>query len=186
MMAATSSNSRDERCLMLAWIETPLGPMVAGATDDGVCLLEFTDRRMLEAQLKTVRRWFGGAAAIGTNAHLERLRSELAGYFEGNVQAFTVPLVFPGTAFQRRVWERLLAVPYGETRSYQELADEIGDPRAVRAVGRANASNPMPLVLPCHRVLGSDGALRGYGAPGGIATKAWLLDLEMNGFDARK
>lgn len=169
-------NYRDRECIWLAWLRSPLGPLVAGATAEGICLLEFTDRRMLETQFAAVRRLFAAPMVPGANEHLETLRSELASYFAGALQGFSVPLVHPGTPFQRRVWEQLLAVPYGETRSYEELAAALGQPKAVRAVGRANGLNRISLLIPCHRVIRKDGALGGYG--GGLRRKQYLLDLE--------
>ncbi len=163
-------------CVHLSWLRSPLGPMVAGATADGICLLEFTDRRMLEAQLATVRKLFAGAVVPGTNSHLSLLETELGRYFDGTLRQFTVPLVFPGTPFQQRVWGQLLEIPYGETRSYQQIAAALGDSRAVRAVGRANGLNRIGIVIPCHRVINKGGELGGYG--GGLRRKQYLLDLE--------
>ena len=171
--------SRERACVLLSWIQSPLGPLVAGATADGVCLLEFTDRRMLEAQLDTVRRLFDARPVPGSNGHLDMLRDELARYFAGSLRRFSVPLVFPGSPFQRRVWEHLLAIPYGETRSYKDLAEALGDAKATRAVGRANGLNRIAIVIPCHRVVGHDGGLGGYG--GGLRRKQFLLDLERGG-----
>ena len=147
--------------------------MVIGA---GICLLEFTDRRALEAQLATLQRRLGAVLVPGRDALLERLREELAAYFAGARREFTVPLVEPGTPFERRVWEALLAIPYGETRSYAGLARAIGSPGASRAVGSANGRNRIAIVVPCHRVVNADGELGGYG--GGLWRKRWLLDLE--------
>ena len=175
-LGCTPGQSSGRNCVCLAWMSTPLGPMIAGATDDGICLLEFSDRRMLEAQLETVRRRFGGPGVMGTNPHLEQLREELARYFTGSLQAFSVPLVFPGTTFQRRVWEKLLDVPYGTTQSYQELATAVGQPTAVRAVGRANGMNRIAILIPCHRIVNKNGDLGGYG--GGLRRKQHLLNLE--------
>jgi AraC family transcriptional regulator of adaptative response/methylated-DNA-[protein]-cysteine methyltransferase len=149
---------------------------VAGATADGVCLLEFSDRRMLEAQFATVRRLFDAPVVPGSNEHLENLRDELARYFAGTLRSFSVPLTYPGTPFQQRVWRQLLAIPFGETRSYEELAAVVEAPRAVRAVGRANGLNRIAIVIPCHRVVNKSGALGGYG--GGLRRKQYLLDLE--------
>lgn len=176
MFGGPPGTRRDARCVLLAWMRSPLGPLVAGATDDGICLLEFTDRRMLEAQFRAVGRLFGGPVAPGTNAHLELLRGELAAYFEGSLTRFTVPLVYPGTPFQTLVWRSLLAIPYGQTRSYEELAVAIGAPAATRAVGRANGMNRIAIIVPCHRVIAKDGTLGGYG--GGMRRKQFLLDLE--------
>jgi AraC family transcriptional regulator of adaptative response/methylated-DNA-[protein]-cysteine methyltransferase len=160
----------------LGFVESPIGPLVAGADDRGVCLLEFSDRRMLEAQLRTLQRRLGRALVPGDHPHLTRLKEELAEYFRGERRAFEVPLHAPGTPFQERVWQELLKIPYGEVRSYDAIARRVGSPRAVRAVGRANGMNRIAIVIPCHRVVGKDGALVGYG--GGMRRKEWLLDLE--------
>src|SRR5579871_2321645 len=172
---------RDRSSVFLTWLSSPLGPLVAGATDEGVCLLEFTDRRMLETQFESVRKLFRLPVIPGTNNHLERLENELTGYFAGKLRSFTVPLVYPGTPFQRRVWEQLLLVPYGETRSYQELASAAGNAAAVRAVGRANGLNRIAIVIPCHRIVNKNGDLGGYG--GGLRRKQFLLNLEQVGME---
>jgi AraC family transcriptional regulator of adaptative response/methylated-DNA-[protein]-cysteine methyltransferase len=173
---ATPGGRLDGECVLLTWIRSPLGPLVAGATADGVCLLEFTDRRMLEAQFAAVRRLFRGSIVPGSNPHLDLLERELAAYFVGTLRDFSVPLVYPGSPFQRSVWEQLLAIPYGETRSYEDLATAIGNPKAVRAVGHANGLNRVAIVIPCHRVINKDGKLGGYG--GGLRRKQYLLELE--------
>jgi AraC family transcriptional regulator, regulatory protein of adaptative response / methylated-DNA-[protein]-cysteine methyltransferase len=162
--------------VVLSWLRSPLGPLVAGATAEGVCLLEFTDRRMLEAEFGALRKQFHAPVLPGTNEHLEKLRAELTSYFAGSTRSFSVPLVYPGTAFQRKVWEQLLAIPYGETRSYEQLAVAIGSPKAMRAVGHANGLNRIAIVIPCHRVINKSGGLGGYG--GGLRRKQFLLDLE--------
>jgi AraC family transcriptional regulator of adaptative response/methylated-DNA-[protein]-cysteine methyltransferase len=172
----TPGSRRNGDCVCLSWLRTPLGPMVAGATAEGICLLEFTDRRRLEAQIATVRGRFHGPVVPGSNRHLEVLKRELAGYFAGTVRDFSVPLTYPGTAFQRRVWQQLLAIPYGHTRSYQDIAAAVGVPKAVRAVGRANGLNRIAIVIPCHRVINKGGNLGGYG--GGLWRKQYLLELE--------
>lgn len=154
---------------------TPLGRMVAAASDAGVCLLEFTDRRMLPVQLATVRRRIGPLEE-GGHPHLERLGRELTAYFAGELRDFTVPVDAPGSAFQQRVWAALAGIPYGQTISYAELARRVDEPHASRAVGRANGSNRIAVVIPCHRVVTSGGRLGGYG--GGLWRKAWLLALE--------
>jgi AraC family transcriptional regulator of adaptative response/methylated-DNA-[protein]-cysteine methyltransferase len=163
-------------CVYLAWIRSPLGPLVAGATEAGVCLLEFSDRRMLETQFATIRKAFAAPVVPGSNEHLEKLEAELEQYFDGALQRFSVPLVYPGTPFQRRVWEQLLTIPYGQTRSYEDMARAVGDAKAVRAVGRANGQNRICIVIPCHRVINKDGKLGGYG--GGLRRKEYLLNLE--------
>jgi AraC family transcriptional regulator of adaptative response/methylated-DNA-[protein]-cysteine methyltransferase len=160
----------------LAWVETPLGPMVAGATESAICLLEFTDRRMLEGQLYGLRRLYGLPILAGESPLLERLREQLLEYFAGERREFDLPLDYPGSAFQRRVWQGLLRIPYGETRSYVDLAREIGAPAAARAVGRANGLNRLAILIPCHRVIAADGGLGGYG--GGLWRKLRLLETE--------
>jgi AraC family transcriptional regulator of adaptative response/methylated-DNA-[protein]-cysteine methyltransferase len=176
VFGAAPGKCRTGDCVMLGWMISPLGPMIAGATSEGVCLLEFSDRRMLEAQLTTVRRYFDLPAVPGSNPQLQRLETELAGYFAGTLKQFTVPLVFPGTDFQRKVWGELLKIPYGQTCSYEDIARAVGDRKAVRAVGRANGLNRIAIVIPCHRVVNKNGDLGGYG--GGLRRKQFLLDLE--------
>lgn len=176
MFGEPPGRARGRECVMLSWLPSPLGPLVAGATEAGVCLLEFTERRMLEAQFAELEKRFGGAVLPGMNAHLATLRKELGRYFEGSLREFSVPLRFPGSPFEEKVWRALLEIPYGETRSYKDLAAAIGDPGAVRAVGRANGRNRIAIVIPCHRVVSADGSLGGYG--GGLHRKRYLLDLE--------
>jgi len=167
---------RCANCIVTASIEGPLGRLVAGATENGICLLEFADRRAFESQLTTLRRRLDRAIVPGTNDHLENLKDQLARYFAGTLVEFTVPLVSPGTPFQERVWAELQRIPYGETISYEKLAHAVGTPNACRAVGRANGDNRLAIVIPCHRVVQKNGELRGYG--GGLWRKQFLLDLE--------
>ncbi len=170
---------RDSPAVHFTRVLTSLGPMVAGATNEAVCLLEFADRRMLERQLVRLARRTGGPALPGTNDVLQRLEAELLAYFKGELRSFGVPLFTPGSEFQRAAWDALRAIPYGETRSYAQQAAAIGRPEAVRAVARANGDNRIAIVIPCHRVIGSDGQLTGYG--GGLWRKRRLLELEMAG-----
>jgi AraC family transcriptional regulator of adaptative response/methylated-DNA-[protein]-cysteine methyltransferase len=172
----SAPGQRAADCIVTTAIDTPLGPVIAGATDDGLCLLEFTDRRMLEAQLKRLQALLKQPLVPGEHPHLADTRELLARYFEGTLSEFTVPLVFRGTPFEERVWRELLRIPYGETISYAELAARVGSPGAQRAVGRANGMNRISIVIPCHRVVNSDGKLGGYG--GGLWRKHWLLVLE--------
>jgi AraC family transcriptional regulator of adaptative response/methylated-DNA-[protein]-cysteine methyltransferase len=167
---------RQGDCAWTAWLRTPLGPMIAGATSRGLCLLEFTDRRMLEAQVATLTRRLRLPLVPGENDHLRRIRTELDEYFAGRRREFGVPLHVSGTPFQERVWAELARIPYGETRTYAHLARAVKRPRAVRAVGQANGMNRIAVVLPCHRVVNSGGQLGGYG--GGLWRKRRLLALE--------
>ena len=166
-------------CVVTTAIDTPLGPMIAGATDDGLCLLEFADRRMLGTQIKRLEALLKQPLIPGEHRHLAHARQELERYFAGTLREFAVPLVFRGTPFEERVWRELVAIPYGETCSYAELAARVRAPGAQRAVGRANGMNRIAIVIPCHRVVNSDGKLGGYG--GGLWRKHWLLGLERSG-----
>jgi AraC family transcriptional regulator of adaptative response/methylated-DNA-[protein]-cysteine methyltransferase len=174
--APASAAKSGSEYIRIAWIESALGPLVAGTTDKGICLLEFSDRRMLEAQAKTLRSRFGLPFAPGRHPYLERLEAELAEYFAGKRREFDLPLDEPGTEFQERVWAALREIPFGQTRSYAELAVAVGDSNATRAVARANGMNRIAILVPCHRVIGADGGLGGYG--GGLWRKERLLEIE--------
>ena len=167
---------QDRSAIHLDWFETPVGPLIAGASSDAICLLEFSDRRMLEAQVETLKRRFNTVLIPGTNRRLATLRSQLTEYFAGKRKSFDLPLDYRGTPFQEKVWQALLEIPYGETWSYQGLAARVGDRNACRAVGTANGMNRIAIVIPCHRVVNASGALGGYG--GGLWRKQFLLDLE--------
>ena len=168
--------SGEKRALNIVEIPTPLCPMAACASSRGICLLEFTDNRRLEGELKELIKRLSAVILPGTNPHLDQLQAELQAYFAGQLRAFTVPLHTPGTEFQQAVWKILQDIPYGETRSYKQQAIALGNPKAVRAVGAANGQNRVSIVIPCHRVIGADGSLTGYG--GGLDRKEWLLDFE--------
>jgi AraC family transcriptional regulator of adaptative response/methylated-DNA-[protein]-cysteine methyltransferase len=161
------------------FMETPLGPILAAAVHEGVCFLEFSDRRMLETNYEIIRKRFAMPVLPMTNRHLDQLRAELDCYFQGKQKNFHVPLVTRGTRFQEHVWTELQKIPHGETISYQELAKRIDEPSAVRAVARANGTNRISILIPCHRVIGKDGELTGYG--GGLWRKRLLLELERSG-----
>lgn len=157
-------------------IETPLGQMVAGSTKDGICLLEFADRENLPAVYEELAKLFNTTIKEGSNLYLWTLKKQLKEYFKGKRKVFTVKLVTPGTEFQQTVWKNLQKIPFGETISYQEQAEALSNAGATRAVAHANASNRIAIVIPCHRVIGADGALVGYG--GGLKRKKWLIDHE--------
>jgi O-6-methylguanine DNA methyltransferase len=156
-------------------IQTPIGPMLAGATAGAVVLCDFADRPMIRAQVASVRRRIGPTVE-GNSPLLDRLAEELAEYFAGTRRDFDLPIDMPGSGFQGRVWGELRRIPYGGTISYRELAERVGAERAYRAVGRANGSNRIAIIVPCHRVVAANGGLGGYG--GGLAAKRRLLDLE--------
>lgn len=157
-------------------IETPLGTMIACASEQGICLLEFSDRKMLETELKDIAKILNAVIIQGENSFFEILEAQLSEYFSGKRTFFSVPLHLLGTDFQQKVWEILQTIPYGETRSYKEQAIAISSPESVRAVANANGMNRISILVPCHRVIGSDGQLTGYG--GGIWRKKYLLELE--------
>jgi O-6-methylguanine DNA methyltransferase len=159
--------------VVVAMLPTPLGPMLAGATDEGICLLEFSDRPMLPTQLDVLARRLGRPIVAGRHPHLESLQRELDEYFAKRRTSFDVTVVAPGSPFQARTWEQLRSIPPGETLSYEELAMRVGRPGAQRAVGTANGANRVALVIPCHRVVRKSGETGNYG--GGRWRKAWLL-----------
>ena len=155
------------------WIETPLGPMVAVADAMHLHLLEFHDRKALPTELQKLKKGTRSAIVPGRTAPIDQIESELKAYFSGQICAFETPLAPGGTAFERNVWAQLAKIPAGETRSYGDIAREVDTIRAVRAVAKANGSNRIAIVIPCHRCIGSDGSLTGYG--GGLWRKQWLL-----------
>jgi AraC family transcriptional regulator of adaptative response/methylated-DNA-[protein]-cysteine methyltransferase len=157
-------------------IATPLGPMLTIATEEGICLLEFTDRRMLETEMKQLQTIYKTSILPGKSKYFELVEKQIAEFFDGTRKYFELPLVTPGTPFQQSVWKVLQEIPYGTTRSYKQQAIAIGNPHAVRAVAKANGYNRLCIIIPCHRVIGDDGHLTGYG--GGIWRKKWLLDHE--------
>lgn len=162
-------------------MESPIGPLVLLATDTGLCHIDFGSYAAREAPLRQwADRWRpdGGAPWAAEPEHpvIREATGELKRYFAGELEVFSVKLDLRGTPFQTRVWQALLDVPFGEVRSYKHIAEAIGQPKAVRAVGGANNRNPLPLIVPCHRIIGASGELVGYG--GGMEIKTFLLQLE--------
>ena len=157
-------------------INTPLGLMCACATSEGICLLEFTDRKNIGLQFENLHKHLGNDIVEEETPVLLQLKHELSEYYSGTRKEFTVPLHFIGTDFQKSIWAELLKIPYGKTVSYMQLSETIGNPKAIRAVANANANNKIAIIVPCHRVIGSDGSLTGYA--GGLERKRWLLNLE--------
>ena len=174
--AFAPSRSQGNHLISTTRILTPLGPMLAGAMEEGICLLEFVDRRMLETQLSRLSKLLKARVVPGSHKHFETLNQQLQEYFSGQRREFRVPLVLAGTPFQKRVWAELQRIPYGSTRSYREQAEALGAPKAVRAVAKANGDNRIAILIPCHRVIGAKGELMGYG--GGVSRKQYLLKLE--------
>ena len=170
------SHARNVDCLYARWFESPLGALLALANDEGLQLLEFIDRRGLERELQLLRRRMPQHIVPGEHPHLDQIGNEIAEYFAGRSLFFKTPIKLEGSPFQRAVWEALREIPPGATRSYAEIAMRVGKPSAVRAVGRANGDNKLAIIVACHRVIGADGTLTGYG--GGLWRKAWLLEHE--------
>ena len=168
--------SRALHSVVVSWVESPLGPLLIGATDQGVCLVEFTSTNRIDMQLASLRTHFRSAVVPGSHEFLDQLKGELNEYFAGRLRRFQVPLVYPGTPFQVRVWQGLLRIPYGTAWSYEQLAHVVDAPGAQRAVGHANGQNRIAILIPCHRVVNKNGRLGGYG--GGLWRKQFLLDLE--------
>jgi AraC family transcriptional regulator of adaptative response/methylated-DNA-[protein]-cysteine methyltransferase len=156
--------------------DTPLGPMVAVADEIGLYLLEFVDRRGLEREVECLRLKTKLAIIPGKTEPIHLIENELTQYFKGTLQEFKTPLLLLGSPFQKQVWDELKKIPFGETRSYSQIALAISRPCAFRAVAQANGANQVAIVIPCHRVINANGDLGGYG--GGIARKKWLLDHE--------
>lgn len=169
----------NKRIVYINRIDTPIGPIMVGAVDEGICLLEFTDRRMLETQLEVLEKRFDAVLTPGENKHFDQLDRELKEYFGGERKEFTVPLSFPGSPFQKEVWDSLTKIPFGSTRSYKQQSIVLNNPKAIRAIAHANGENRLAILIPCHRIIGSDGNLVGYG--GGLWRKQYLLDLENPG-----
>jgi AraC family transcriptional regulator of adaptative response/methylated-DNA-[protein]-cysteine methyltransferase len=170
----TTAKARD--CLFAERIETPLGTMLAVADDEGLRLLEFGNRRALERELPILRQRLRKSVVPGEHRHLDAIRTQLTDYFAGKNLEFDLPVAPVGSKFQLRAWEILRSIPVGETRSYSWMAQRLGDPSARRAVGRANGTNMLCIIIPCHRVIRADGSLCGYG--GGLWRKKWLLEHE--------
>jgi methylated-DNA-[protein]-cysteine S-methyltransferase len=149
------------------WFESPVGPLLLAGSESALRLVSFAAGK----RARTVDPAWQEDASMFADA-MEQLQS----YFAGNRKNFELPLDLEGTEFQKKVWTALRSIPYGETVSYKELAGRVGSPKAVRAVGAANGANPIPIIIPCHRVIGNDGSLTGFG--GGLALKKKLLQLE--------
>ena len=157
-------------------VNTPIGQMYAASIENQICMLEFTDRRMLKTEILDLSRLLKAKYIIGFQEVFSLISEQLTEYFAGKRNKFDIPIFAPGTEFQRKVWKVLMEIPLGETRSYEQQAEKLNNPDAIRAVARANGMNRISIIIPCHRVIGKDGTLVGYG--GGLWRKKWLLDYE--------
>lgn len=175
-VSPSKANTQNILPLSLAWIETPMGRMVAIVDDVALYMLEFTNRVKMLGQVKRLHRLHKRPVVVGRTRITDQIEAELTAYFKGQFKIFTTPLLLMGTDFQKQTWEQLCQIPYGETRSYADLAVAVGNAKAVRAVAGSNAKNGLALIVPCHRVIAKDGSLGGYA--GGLDRKRALLKLE--------
>lgn len=184
LLGCAPAELRADGLLRATWIPTPLGDMIAVSSHSHLHLLEFVDRKGLPRELARLRAAANGKIGIGALPPSEQATAELADYFAARSDRFETPLAMAGSAFARQVWIELRTIPVGETRSYSDIARQIGRPSAVRAVARANGANQIALMIPCHRVLGADGTLTGYG--GGLWRKQRLIEIERHLREATK
>ncbi|EDY83568.1 methylated-DNA-(protein)-cysteine S-methyltransferase [Verrucomicrobiia bacterium DG1235] len=173
---ASPSKAKERLPLKVQQVSSPLGPIMVAGDDQAVYLVEFWDRRMLETQFTTLEKRLNAVFFPGKSKASQQMADELDAYFQGETTTFETPIKFPGTEHQQAVWQTLLSVPSGETWTYGQLANSIGKPAAVRSVARAVGENRFAIVIPCHRIVGSDGNLTGYG--GGLWRKRHLLEFE--------
>lgn len=176
LLGKSPINSHGENIILIHRFATPLGAMFVCATEEGVCLLEFTDRRMLETEFRDLQKRLNAQILVGENEHTKQTQREINDYFLGKRTQFEVSLVMPGTDFQVMVWNELLKIPYGKTISYQQQSINLEKPKAIRAVATANGCNRIAIIIPCHRVVGKNGELTGYA--GGLERKRWLIQHE--------
>ncbi len=176
MGAAPSNFAQHHAVLKASWLDTRLGPMLAIADENALYLLEFVDRRGLEREVEKLRKKTKSAIIPGSSPPITSIEKELSAYFEGSLKEFATPIHLLGSPFQKLAWQKLLNIPYGETRSYSKQAEAIGKPSAFRAVANANGANQLAILIPCHRIINLNGNLGGYG--GGIARKKWLIEHE--------
>ncbi len=167
---------RKDAQLLADWIDTPLGAMVAVACRHKLHLLEFADRKALPREVAKLQKRQPGGLGFGRPEVIDQAAAELTEYYAGRAARFDTPLAYHGTAFEAEVWRALRDIPAGETRSYGQLAKDLGRPGSSRAVARANGANQIAVMIPCHRVLGADGTLTGYG--GGLWRKQRLIEIE--------
>ncbi len=173
---ASPAKTKTKQLVTITHLTTPLGPMIAGATDEGICLFDFSERRMMESIMKRIEQRMKSPLIPGHHTYFDILNKQVEEYFNGTRKEFDLPLHLIGSDFQKKVWNALLQIPYGETRSYKQQSIAIDNLKAIRAVGTANGQNAIAIIVPCHRVIGDNGSLVGYG--GGLPKKKWLLEHE--------
>ncbi len=162
--------------IRISYMQTPAGELILGSTDSALCLCDWRYRKMRTAIDQRIQKHLKGVFEEGSSDIITEAERQLGEYFSGDRKIFDLPLIFAGTDFQKRVWQYLQTIPYGETRSYLDLAEALGDRNSVRAAASANGANALSIIVPCHRVIGSDGTMVGYA--GGLSAKRKLLELE--------
>jgi AraC family transcriptional regulator of adaptative response/methylated-DNA-[protein]-cysteine methyltransferase len=176
IMGAAPTKLGIKSILKASWLDTKLGPMIAIASDSALYLLEFVDRRGLEREIERLRQKTKSAIIPGTTEPIRFIEKELASYFDGTLREFNTPLTLLGSPFQQQVWDELKKIPTGMTRTYLDIAKSVGRPTAFRAVAQANGANQLAIIIPCHRIINTNGEIGGYG--GGVARKEWLINFE--------
>ena len=176
IMGAAPTKLGLKSILKASWLDTRLGPMIAISSDSALYLLEFVDRRGLEREVERLREKTKSAIIPGTTEPISLIEKELASYFDGTLKEFKTPLFFLGSPFQQQVWNELKKIPLGTTRTYLDIAKAVDRPAAFRAVAQANGANQLAIIIPCHRVINTNGEIGGYG--GGITRKEWLINFE--------
>lgn len=171
-----AKHPKTHNTLYSSWIETPVGQMLAIASEEVLHLLEFGNHKKLERRLERLKKKMKWVIMPGKPKPISSIEKELLQYFKGKLKKFKTPLFLSGTPFQKRVWKALMKIPFGKTCSYSELAEAVKQPTAYRAVANANGANQLAVIIPCHRVINANGNIGGYG--GGISRKYWLIEHE--------
>lgn len=171
-----NKNNKDAQVICIQYYSSPCGELILASMDDKLCLCDWNGMPCAERNRRRIGRYVNADFRIASSPLLEQTKLQLDDYFAGNRKEFTIPLHPVGTDFQLRVWKELLDIPYGETRSYMEIAQRIGNPKSVRAVAQAIGANGIDILIPCHRVIGSNHSLTGF--TGGVDKKRYLLALE--------
>ena len=168
---------QSSRIIYYTELESPIGYVTIASTAKGICWIDFGKHKdTLPSLQRWAKRWANTDQFVLAQNELDHVKHQLVEYFENKRESFDLPIDLYGTPFQKLVWQSLLTIPYGEVRSYKDIAIQISAPKAVRAIGGANHQNPVPIIVPCHRVIGTNGNLVGYG--GGVEIKKFLLELE--------
>ncbi|MCF6346942.1 MAG: methylated-DNA--[protein]-cysteine S-methyltransferase [Flavobacteriaceae bacterium] len=178
LFGESASKSKNKTVINVLRFSSPIGSIIACATEKGLCFLGFIGQKKIEKQFDEIQKQFNAIILPGKNIHLTNVKKEITEYFDGNRKIFSVSLDIVGTDFRKKAWNELMNIPYGKTVSYKEQAIAIDNKKAVRAVASSNGANKISIIIPCHRVVGSNGSLTGY--LGGLHKKSWLLNFEKN------